>query len=419
MSSEILVIAWWFSMIKKLRVRFILVAMLSFLIVLLMLVLTINWIISYSYRKEIDSRIDILIENDGIFPVFGDPGTEPIKVSFLPFTPETRFMTRYFVVYLDDSYQMTETLMDAIFSVTEDQAISYAQDVLLTNQTIGWYGDYRYKVVQLDSQYMIVFVDAFIYQTTIDTYQIISFSLLAIILIFVSIPIIIFSKKVVLPIAKNHERQKVFITNASHELKTPLTIIQANTEIMIKMNGDNEWLKSIMRQSKTLTNLVNKMIEISKLEEPLYSFPMQTINLSSLIQKIVTGYEMFIHQQVKTLKYNIEADIMCLGNQELLSEVVELLIDNAMKYCSEKGEIVVSLYKYKKIIFEITNPFDHSNDIDLEQLFDRFYRQDPSRQVSGSYGLGLSIARQILQHHRASIKAFLKEPNLITFVIEI
>ena len=388
-------------MIRDLRKKFILVAMLS-----TMLVLTaIMGVVNFSNYREMLDRADemtaLLEQNDGKFPEEpswheqDDTETPPAKPENdkkdkSRFSVETPFETRYFTVTVDENGEVTDCDLDRIAAVDEETAEEYTQTAQQKNKTTGFQGIYRYRVTETEDGAKYVFL-----------------------------LVVIFSRMVFRPVEESIQKQKRFITDASHELKTPLTIIDANIEVMEMESGESQWTKSTRKQIQRLSGLVQQLVTLSRLDEEKGLEEKCEFNLSEAVSECVQPYESLAQTREKNLTLNIEEDITYTGDERSIRQLAGILMDNAVKYSSENGNITLTLKKKgKKIFLEVYNDADDLPQGKLDVLFERFYRLDSSRNSgTGGSGIGLSMAKAIVQAHKGKITAENKNGRGLTITV--
>ena len=388
-------------MIRELRKKFILVAMLS-----TMLVLTaIMGVVNFSNYREMLDRADemtaLLEQNDGKFPEEpswheqDDTETPPAKPENdekdkSRFSVETPFETRYFTVTVDENGEVTDCDLDRIAAVDEETAEEYTQTAQQKNKTTGFQGIYRYRVTETEDGAKYVFL-----------------------------LVVIFSRMVFRPVEESIQKQKRFITDASHELKTPLTIIDANIEVMEMESGESQWTKSTRKQIQRLSGLVQQLVTLSRLDEEKGLEEKCEFNLSEAVSECVQPYESLAQTREKNLTLNIEEDITYTGDERSIRQLAGILMDNAVKYSSENGNITLTLKKKgKKIFLEVYNDADDLPQGKLDVLFERFYRLDSSRNSgTGGSGIGLSVAKAIVQAHKGKITAENKNGRGLTITV--
>lgn len=400
-----------------------------------MLVLTaIMGVVNFSNYREMLDRADemtaLLEQNDGKFPEEpswheqDDTETPPAKPENdekdkSRFSVETPFETRYFTVTVDENGEVTDCDLDRIAAVDEETAEEYTQTAQQKNKTTGFQGIYRYRVTETEDGAKYVFLDCRREISNFRTVLVttISVSLLGLAAVFVLV--VIFSRMVFRPVEESIQKQKRFITDASHELKTPLTIIDANTEVMEMESGESQWTKSTRKQIQRLSGLVQQLVTLSRLDEEKGLEEKCEFNLSEAVSECVQPYESLAQTREKNLTLNIEEDITYTGDERSIRQLAGILMDNAVKYSSENGNITLTLKKKgKKIFLEVYNDADDLPQGKMDVLFERFYRLDSSRNSgTGGSGIGLSVAKAIVQAHKGKITAENKNGRGLTITV--
>lgn len=400
-----------------------------------MLVLTaIMGVVNFSNYREMLDRADemtaLLEQNDGKFPEEpswheqDDTETPPAKPENdekdkSRFSVETPFETRYFTVTVDENGEVTDCDLDRIAAVDEETAEEYTQTAQQKNKTTGFQGIYRYRVTETEDGAKYVFLDCCREISNFRTVLVttISVSLLGLAAVFVLV--VIFSRMVFRPVEESIQKQKRFITDASHELKTPLTIIDANTEVMEMESGESQWTKSTRKQIQRLSGLVQQLVTLSRLDEEKGLEEKCEFNLSEAVSECVQPYESLAQTREKNLTLNIEEDITYTGDERSIRQLAGILMDNAVKYSSENGNITLTLKKKgKKIFLEVYNDADDLPQGKMDVLFERFYRLDSSRNSgTGGSGIGLSVAKAIVQAHKGKITAENKNGRGLTITV--
>ncbi|MCD7796830.1 MAG: hypothetical protein LUG95_04265 [Clostridiales bacterium] len=256
-------------MIKSLKRKFIVISMFSVILVLSVIIGIINVANFYSVDKSNDVILDTLAENGGSFPEHNKRDLSNGRIFDNDigkgFTEETPFETRYFTVILDSSGEVMEAKVDHIAAVTAESAGEMAQDVSKGSRESGYKGNYKYRITTDGNQTVCIFVDCSSALSNFKTFLFASVlvSLLGLLLIFVLI--VFLSDKAIKPVAESYKKQKQFITDAGHELKTPITVISANAEVLEIENGENKWIDSIKNQVSKLSKLTQQLIDFSRL----------------------------------------------------------------------------------------------------------------------------------------------------------
>ena len=407
-------------MIGKLRRKFIIISMLSITAVLAVLIASINIFNFKEVIRDADDVLNILTVNEGAFPVDMNPmpfGEDPGGGGggFGGFggrdrmSPEMRFEARFFTIAFDKSGNALAVDTGRIAAVDSAEALALAKRVYDSGKTTGFVNDYRYRRADKDDITLVVFYDCGRSLDNARAFLGISIGISSIGLLIVFALIAISSKAVVRPVADAYEKQKRFITDAGHELKTPLAVINADCDVIEMENENNEWLTDIRKQTERLTELTNKLIYLAKTEEGSKNKMVKIdFPISDVVAEDVDSFNGLAIAGGKTIETDIAPDISYNGDQRSIRELVSVLMDNAIKYSPEGSTVKVSLVKNSsKILLSVANDTkEPMSKKDLDHMFDRFYRTDESRNSeTGGYGIGLSIAKGITEAHGGKIYA--------------
>lgn len=334
---------------------------------------------------------------------------------------EEPFSTRYFWVRFDESGDVSEINTGHIASISSTVARQMAQEIYESSKIKGYSSTYRFYVKKIETGgTLVLFKDC-----SSDLYNAIrllrnTFLLMLGCLVAMFILVWIMSGHAVSPVVESLEKQKRFITDAGHELKTPLAVISANVDVLELDYGKNEWTQSIKNQINRMMGLVKNMLTLSRMEEENIRVVFTDIDLSRILTETATSFEAVAESNNKKYTIDIEDNVHINGDKNSIVQLASLLIDNAMKYSSEKGSIAVRMHRDKQIIFEVNNTCDTFPEGNLDKLFDRFYRADTSRnRKSGGYGIGLSVARAITTTYGGTIEALRDGDHIIRFVVKI
>ena len=408
-------------MIYKLRRKMILVSAVSILLVFSLIYLAIFITGTIQLNNAMDTLTDMISENDGRFPEF-PKNRRPHDNRFSRMdliNSETQFSTRFFTVHADENRNVVQKNIDAVASVTDDQILQYTQTVLDGGKERGWISDYRYKVVPDDDGAFIVFVNGSMNRAMTVRLQSIVLCVLSGSSIIILLLIILFSKRSVRPAAESYEKQKQFITDANHELKTPLTLILSNLDIVEAELGKNEWLDDIRSEGQRMSTLVNRMVALTRMDEDNYQVDHTDFCISDAIADTVSEFTVLAEKLGKSLHYEIAENVNYHGNESEIRQLTAILLDNAIKYCDDNGEINVRFSEGRHPILRVENTFHAVDSLELNRLFDRFYRSDQARTASTSFGIGLSIAKAITEHHKGTILAQKVGCDRVSFVVKI
>ena len=409
-------------MFRKLKIRFILLASAAIVCILLTMIAVLNSVRFLQTNGEIQAVLNILSANNGDFPSVEETA-ESLQNDRI--TIDTIYQYRYFSVVYNEDKTLYSTNLDHLSNLSKEQALSYANKVIKDSRSSGVFkvGSqfYSYQITQ-DSKtkrYLLVVLDSTNYLESRNDFFWLSIQLCFYSFIFFVLVVSGFSNFAIRPYIKNYENQKRFITNAGHELKTPLAIISANTELQELMTGENEWTESTKDQIKRLSNLINQMVVLARLEEQP-DVTLVDVNFSEVVKKVAGNFKSVIEKAGKKYEIKLQEDIHVKATEDELYELVSILIDNACKYCDEDGQIFVTLTKAKhgkRARLTVANSYADGKNVDYSRFFDRFYREDESHnQKQPGYGIGLSMAESLVRIFKGRIWVSYKK-GLIGFTV--
>lgn len=396
---------------KRLRNKMILAVFLSSVLVFLIICVVANLAFGYQNVQQADGMTEIISLNNGNVPEmdeYKEKQYESRLFSSFSFNEESSHRTRYFIVALDDNLNVTSANTEHIAAISQAEAVTMAADAIKQGKTTGYIGSYRYRLAtDNDSQNILVFLDCYEnLQFQRKAFQIMlviccSFSLM------VTLIFAVFTSRILRPFEENTNRQKQFITNASHELKTPLAIISANSEVLQYKHGENEWTGNIITQTKRMDKLINELLLLAKMDEANDKFPLSSLNYSDLIRETTAHFKEIIEQKKVSLEQSVPDKLMINGNREQLSQLISILMENAAKYVTENGVIRLHLKQSgRSAVLTLFNTCAPDPGLDCSRLFDRFYRSDQSHtSKTGGHGIGLSVAKRITEQHGGTITA--------------
>ena len=392
-------------MIRTLRRKFILIAMLSLLGTLTVLCVAIGIGNRCAVSRQADRGIELLYQYGGEFPM-PDPAADPAIPFQFQITEETPFETRYFIVKLTQNQEVQEVNTDHIAAIDRRMAVESVNQIMSSDRERGYVDYYRFKVFQdEDGGSTIIGLDCFLrLQTSYNMVRVtvlVSVSCAAIVFFL----LLFFSKRAIRPFAENLERQRQFVTDASHELKTPLAILSANMGLLENAYGTNKWLESAQSQVFRLDKLIKNLVELARTEETIKEDHASRFSLSEIAQASADAFQPMAESDGKTLSAEITPELYLNGIQDNMFRLFTILLDNAVKYCDPEGTVCVVLsQRGKNIHISVSNPCAGLDASLLPRYFDRFYRADSSRaRATGGYGIGLSTARAIVTRHRGHI----------------
>lgn len=418
-----------------LRRKFMIVAIAALVAALLLIFAALNIWNHMLATERVDSVISVLYENDGVFPEEWKLKDPRYKRGTFEATSETPFETRYLAATFDTTRSLTSLDATHVAELDEQEAAEVIGHMLDGVANAGYYDRYRFRVfTEQDGSGMIIAVDCFQQLQSSHTLLLISAAIMGATVTITGLLIVPLSKRFVDPYVRNLERQKRFVTDASHELKTPIAIISANTDLIEATEGESSWTRSTRAQTARLNKLTGELIELARTDEPIERALREDVDLASIARREVEDFLPLAEASGKTLVCTIdtfegattrtsmadglegisareagkaEPRIIVSGSPEELDRLVSVLVDNAVKYCDDNGSICVHLEQRKReIVLTVTNPCASLTTQDTRRMFDRFYRADASRSRStGGNGIGLSIAQGIVSRHKGSIRA--------------
>lgn len=399
-------------MIRKLQLKFILLCMLSLLAVLAVIIAGMNIVNYHNLVTQADEVLALLSDNRGHFPTLGGPGPKlPHHIS-----PEMPYETRYFTVTLDTAGQILRVDTGRIAAVDEDDARRFA---LEATGRQGFVEEFRYLRYEDDGQEQLIFLDCGRRLDSFRDFLVISLLISLAGYVIVFLLVLFLSQRVARPFAETYEKQKRFITDAGHELKTPLTIIRADADVLEMELGKNEWLEDIQKQTQRLSNLTADLVFLSKTEEARSELPMISFPISDVVAETAQSFQAPAQTHGKQLQVQIAPMLSAKGNEKSIAQLTSILLDNALKYSPAEAEIRLTLEKQgKNLLLSVTNPSSQPLPKQLSRLFDRFYRGDSARSTQG-HGIGLSIASAIAGAHGGKMTAALVGENTLRITAHI
>ena len=393
-------------MIKKLRFKLIAASMLSLFVVLAAIMSAINVISYQNIVEKADTTLSILQENGGVFPKKEEGGYDAGGQKKPAFS-KAPYQSHFFSVLMSGQGEVLSADMGKEETVDSQTAGEYARLAWGKRSDSGFIGDYRYRRYQQGEDVRILFLDCQQSLSTFRTFLMTSCGISVLGLLAVFGLIVVLSGRIIRPVSESYEKQKRFITDAGHELKTPLTIIDADAEVMRMEGGDSEWLRDIQAQTKRLATLTNDLIQLSRMEETGRQVPMIEFPFSDLAGEVAQSFQSLAKAQDKAFFVDIQPMISLRGDEKSLRQLLSILLDNAVKYTDRGGWMSLSLSAQGKgVQIAVGNQTTAPLPENLDDLFGRFYRADQSRNSqTGGYGLGLSIARAIVSAHKGKIQA--------------
>ncbi len=346
---------------------------------------------------------------DGAEPKNERPGAEPV--------PRSLGTIDFFIMMADNDGRYQAILNND--ELQQETAQKYISKILESGAETGTLNQFQFYQLKKDNGTLMVLTDKSaeidmlnnLIRTTI-TIGAAAFLLLSVAAFFLSV-------QIVKPLKTAFEKQKQFISDASHELKTPVTVISANADVLSGEIGENKWLTYIKSQTERMNVLVNDLLNLTRLENNTADFIRVDFNLSKAVVNTALPFECQAFETNKKFIVDVDEDIMINGSEKHIKQMAAIFIDNALKYSNSGGTVRITLKKAgDKKIFTVFNTGKGVRETEKDKIFERFYRSDESRNRStGGYGLGLAIAKSIIDKHKFKVSVDTREGESISFVV--
>lgn len=332
--------------------------------------------------------------------------------------PKSINSINFFVIMADNDGTYIASLNNN--DMTEETAQGYITQILNHNKKSGMTDNYSFCTEKKSNGTVMVFTDRTAEINIMNKLKRTTVVVGIISIIFLSVGAYFISGLIVRPLKDTFEKQKQFISDASHELKTPLTVISTNADVLSGEIGDNKWLNYIQDQAERMNVLVNDLLSLTRLENKSNNFIQTDFNLSQAVVNTALPFECQAFETNKNFVLNIDENISVYGSEQHIKQMAGIFIDNALKYSKDGGTVRVSLTKQDgKAVFSVYNTGTGVKEEDKYRIFERFYRSDESRNRStGGYGLGLAIAKSIIDKHKFKIEVENEEGRSICFIVK-
>ncbi|WRS28725.1 HAMP domain-containing sensor histidine kinase [Oscillospiraceae bacterium MB08-C2-2] len=410
-------------MIKRLQIKFIGIMMGVLLLVFTVLVATLNIFMYVRNAEQADQLLQMVVEQDGVeflVPPSRAEGEKPPEPKKPPHSDFQSMRTaRLFFVKLDEQGQVLQVQHDMMFGFTKEEAVTYSEAVLETGKVQGSYGNYRYLVEEKDYGKIVVFVENSRELKILDELIYISLIVTAITCVLLFGFSLLLSGWVVRPVKATFAKQRQFVSDASHELKTPLTIISASVDVLENEIGANIRLQQIRDQADRMNRLVHDLLALARADEGANQLVVSEFDLSRAVLSTLLAFESRAFEDGKHFDYDVPEGLRYTGGEPQIKQLVAILVDNAIKHSGKEDQIKVTLRREnEKNVLEVYNTGAGISEQEKERIFERFYRSDASRSIqTGGYGLGLAIAKSLVELHKGKIAVAGKEGTWIRFTV--
>lgn len=412
-------------MIKNLQKKFVMTTMIAVSIVMLLFLVVVNGIHFISIQRDEEKIIQLILEEKKEASFKNTDSSSTITSESKPKPPEhpnnsSLNFEQYFIVKLSENGKIIEKDISHDMSITDEEVEKYSQKAFQRNKTTGTIKNYKYQNNKelFGKTHKIVFLDISPHEKNIIRIFAITVFVGAITWILLLVFAVHMSKKATLPIAKNMEKQKQFITNAGHEIKTPLAIIQSNADVLSLHYGENKWLVNIKKQIKRLDELTQNLLLLTKSDEQKQIMEgIHCFDTCKVLEELIQEYDALIKEKELSLLCNIEEGSLLFHSEKAFRQIANILLDNAIKYTPKKGKLSIEIEKEKNGIYLIQkNSIEGEREKDPNLFFERFYRQDVSRtQKTGGSGIGLSIVSTLMHQMKGHINVKYTDENTICF----
>ena len=409
-------------MTKTLQKKFVVTAMAAITVLLLLLLGVINVVNSVLVSGKIQRTLEIIWQSEGGEGLLPPPDPAPRGPGEGPKNAhDTVLSSNYFLVHYDQEGAVAKVDVSRTSAVTEEVAQELAAQACAGEREGGRLSRFRYLRREApQGGVTLVFLD--ISEEVFSYIRVLLLSVAAGLGCWglMLVVVILLSRQAIRPLAENIERQKQFVTNAGHEIKTPLAIIQSNTEAMELYLGESKWSRNIKEQTRRLSGLMQNLLTLARMDQGAAPVQKTTLSLSGLAEKALEPFLQPMEAQGIALERDIQPGVTLTGDPAQLEQLLSLLLDNAVKYTGPGGRICLSVKqegKRARLCLENTCP--QLPTVPAEKLFDRFYRGDAARtQKEGGYGIGLAAARSLAQANQGSLHAQYLPPQAIQFVAQ-
>ena len=404
-------------MIKKLQRRFIRIAVIALTIAMVLVVGVVNAANWFSVRGELAETLNFLAENES---VDNRGGMGPRLMGKSKHARNMISESSWFSIHYDSSGNQQNMNLESMADADSQAAAALGSQVIAAGRQSGILQDYMYRVVERgNAGKTVIFLNCETKFTAVRTLALLSAAACVAGILLAWLIVSLASRKAVEPTIRNMEQQKQFITNASHELKTPLTVISTNMELLQMESPDNQWVRSTQKQTAQMRHLVEELVYLSRLEEENAPLTMESLDLNALLADAVEPFAAMAEFSGRELELKTEDGLRLTADRASVQRLISILCDNAVKYAAGEGPIrIQTAAEGRSVLLNVSNPVSEPLTKDqCDRLFNRFYRADPSRnkEKQNGFGIGLAIAAAIAERHGGSISAAMEQDSRLMF----
>lgn len=391
--------------------------MTALVIILIFIFGFINILMNLAVRQKLEKNLDTAAAAS-TFAMTNSKFGFPFSSSQIIGSEELKSV-KYISVFLDSDNTISSIISNMTDDLTTGEMTQIATEILRSNSNSGSYSHYKYRYLTNNGANLLVIIDASAYSGMLSSLVRISVAIVVISMLIEFTVVVLMSKRACRPLEEAFDKQKQFISDASHELKTPLSVISASADVLEAEQGENKWLTSIKEQSENMAHLVYSLLDLAKLDEMSAPPIMSDFDLSAAVLNIALEFECPAFESGKELTYDIKPDVHLNANEQNIKQIVTILTENAVKYAEDNGKIRITLRTAgRQKIIEVYNTGKGIRDDEREKIFQRFYRSDASRSRStGGYGLGLAIAKTLVTANGGVISVTGTQGQWIKFTV--
>ncbi|MGI6755557.1 MAG: sensor histidine kinase [Atopobiaceae bacterium] len=415
------------DLVRSLRKKFVMSAMVAVACVLAAIVAALDLVSYHNLVSRADTQLEAIAQSGGGFDALvQDSKRPPAREGGGPapqsmgFSAETPYEMRFFSVTLTADGQVISSDTDRVVSLTDDEAQALAQEVVGTTptSTSGFKGVYRYSVTeQQDGTYLAAFLDCNRDLASFRSLMLAGIVVALVAWLAVFLLVVVLSRRAVAPVEDAYMRQRRFITDASHDLKTPLSVIGSSVDVIEIESGSSEWTHAIHEQVDRMSDLVSKLVMLSRMDEGDAALSLDTCNVDELLGGIALDFSPKARAADLAIELLGEKNLQVEADPALLYQALSLLMDNALTYAPAHTTVTLAraAASHARVKIQVANDAPQLGEGAHPELFERFYRADASRTSTDEegarqgHGIGLAVVRSIAEAHGGTVDAHVSD----------